>query len=200
MDAKDLVDGFFLEWSRVAAGRMRDFKPQELSNSIYGMALLGLQQEDVVDAIIERVALLQGKFTIENLHQLVFGCAFYKRDVPDAIQDDLERAMPSLKSAPTTSKLQQRVFRIVKEMKPDAVEELWIEELCVHVDIALVDAGIIIQVDGPYHDTKQAKDRLSTTLLERLKWKVMRISNRDINPRNDADLKQYTEERLKQIE
>lgn len=56
------------------------------------------------------------------------------------------------------------------------------------VDFLCIDAGLIIEIDGPSHDERLAYDSARTDYLNRCGYHVLRISNRDVLQDIDAAL------------
>jgi len=61
------------------------------------------------------------------------------------------------------------------------------------VDFYSPEAKLVLEIDGPIHDTQQEQDEIRQDILESLGFTILRFTNEDVLENIDAVLKKISE-------
>ena len=171
--------------------KLAQFRPQELSNTLYALVMLNLS---IDPAFLSHIQQLNASLLpLEGLRQLYVCNQLIQGLQINLPHNTLERLTEDAKAKNSTSKLEAGTGPLIEK----ALEEgqtleasSWIETSATFVDFFVPEAKLVIQVDGPSHFLSNGQPNGSTALQNRLfektGYKVVRLHHKELDKKHAA--------------
>jgi len=205
LPTKALADGFWeaLMKDCVELRKLSNFNSRDLADCLFAAALLSCTKEcdialhvQLVAKFMEALNSLAHKASVRDVRRAHQAALLLDLKLPAKLAQRVETDLQPETAVP--SRLCQRVsnaLRVVNVDSNDMCEEYFDPIIRIAVDIALPSKRVAVFVDDPTrltaNGTLNALNRLASALFSKQGWRVVRISDSDIELRSDDQLVEF---------